>query len=93
MGRAAEWFFGGLTRRYGQVLKVLLGHRWLTGGLALLVCISLPLLYSMPKRELAPTEDQAAVLTAIKAPQHANLDYVELFARSSTRSTPASRKP
>ncbi|MHA5863932.1 efflux RND transporter permease subunit, partial [Pseudomonas aeruginosa] len=28
-----------------------------------------------------PTEDQAAVLTAIKAPQHANLDYVELFAR------------
>ncbi len=81
MGRAAEWFFGGLTRRYGQVLEFSLGHRWLTGGLALLVCISLPLLYSMPKRELAPTEDQAAVLTAIKAPQHANLDYVELFAR------------
>lgn len=70
MGRAAEWFFGGLTRRYGQVLEFSLGHRWLTGGLALLVCISLPLLYSMPKRELAPTEDQAAVLTAIKAPQH-----------------------
>ncbi len=70
---------GALFREF--VLEFSLGHRWLTGGLALLVCISLPLLYSMPKRELAPTEDQAAVLTAIKAPQHANLDYVELFAR------------
>ncbi|WP_268640646.1 hypothetical protein, partial [Escherichia coli] len=31
-------------------------------------------------RELAPTEDQAIVLTAIKAPQQANLNYVERFA-------------
>ncbi len=57
-----------------------LRHRWLTGALALLVMISLPLLYLMPQRELAPTEDQAIVLTAIKAPQHANLNYVERFA-------------
>ncbi len=52
----------------------------MTGALALLVMISLPLLYLMPQRELAPTEDQAIVLTAIKAPQHANLNYVERFA-------------
>ncbi|MBH2950933.1 MexW/MexI family multidrug efflux RND transporter permease subunit [Serratia marcescens] len=80
VARAAEWFFGGLTRRYARALDFSLHHRWLTGTLALLVMISLPLLYLMPQRELAPTEDQAIVLTAIKAPQHANLNYVERFA-------------
>ncbi|MER5130480.1 MexW/MexI family multidrug efflux RND transporter permease subunit [Serratia marcescens] len=80
VARAAEWFFGGLTRHYARTLDFSLHHRWLTGALALLVMISLPLLYLMPQRELAPTEDQAIVLTAIKAPQHANLNYVERFA-------------
>ncbi|MEN5280010.1 MexW/MexI family multidrug efflux RND transporter permease subunit [Serratia marcescens] len=80
VAHAAEWFFGGLTRRYARALDFSLHHRWLTGALALLVMISLPLLYLMPQRELAPTEDQAIVLTAIKAPQQANLNYVERFA-------------
>lgn len=80
VAHAAEWFFGGLTRRYARALDCSLHHRWLTGALALLVMISLPLLYLMPQRELAPTEDQAIVLTAIKAPQQANLNYVERFA-------------
>lgn len=80
VAHAAEWFFGGLMRRYARALDFSLHHRWLTGTLALLVMISLPLLYLMPQRELAPTEDQAIVLTAIKAPQHANLNYVERFA-------------
>lgn len=80
VAHAAEWFFGGLTRRYARALDFSLHHRWLTGTLALLVMLSLPLLYLMPQRELAPTEDQAIVLTAIKAPQHANLNYVERFA-------------
>ncbi|CVG65900.1 Efflux pump membrane transporter BepE [Serratia marcescens] len=80
VAHAAEWFFGGLTRRYARALDFSLHHRWVTGALALLVMISLPLLYLMPQRELAPTEDQAIVLTAIKAPQHANLNYVERFA-------------
>ncbi|EIV2912614.1 MexW/MexI family multidrug efflux RND transporter permease subunit [Serratia marcescens] len=80
VAHAAEWFFGGLTRRYARALDFSLHHRWLTGTLALLVMISLPLLYLMPQRELAPTEDQAIVLTAVKAPQHANLNYVERFA-------------
>lgn len=62
------------------MLDFSLGHQWLTGGLALIVLLSLPLLYLLPARELAPTEDQASVLTAIKAPQHANLNYVERFA-------------
>ncbi|EOX8524977.1 MexW/MexI family multidrug efflux RND transporter permease subunit [Salmonella bongori] len=80
VARAAEGIFGSLTRRYARMLDFSLGHQWLTGGLALIVLLSLPLLYLLPARELAPTEDQASVLTAIKAPQHANLNYVERFA-------------
>ncbi|TBV16218.1 MexW/MexI family multidrug efflux RND transporter permease subunit [Stutzerimonas kirkiae] len=80
MVRLAERVFGGLAERYGRVLGFSLRHRWLSGGLALLVCLSLPVLYQLPQRELAPTEDQAAVLAAVKSPQHASLDYAERFA-------------
>ena len=79
MARAAEHFFGGLTARYARLLAWSLGRRWLSGGFALLVMASLPFLYLLPQRELAPSEDQASVLTAIKAPQHASLEYVERF--------------
>lgn len=81
MAHAAEWFFGGLTRRYGRLLDLSLRHRSVSIGLALLVFLSLPLLYQLPQRELAPSEDQANILTAIKSPQHANLDYAEHFGR------------
>ncbi|MBB5609605.1 MULTISPECIES: MexW/MexI family multidrug efflux RND transporter permease subunit [unclassified Janthinobacterium] len=81
MARAAEHFFAGLTSRYARLLDRSLQHRWISGGFALLVMASLPFLYLMPQRELAPVEDKASVQTAIKAPQHANLDYVERFSK------------
>jgi len=77
MEQLAERFFGGLAKRYGSLLQLSLSQRWLSGGFAVLVCVSLPFLYSLPKRELAPTEDQAAVLMSIKSPQHVSLDYAE----------------
>ncbi|CDG80843.1 MexW/MexI family multidrug efflux RND transporter permease subunit [Janthinobacterium agaricidamnosum] len=80
MAHAAEWFFDGLTRRYAALLGWSLRHRPAMLGFAVVVLLSLPWLYQMPQRELAPGEDQASILTAIKAPQHANLDYVERFA-------------
>ncbi|MBM3107438.1 MexW/MexI family multidrug efflux RND transporter permease subunit [Pseudomonas sp. V1] len=80
MAKLAEKLFGGLAAVYGQALGHSLSRRWISGGVALLVCMSLPWLYQLPQRELAPPEDQAAVLTAIKSPQHANLEYVERFA-------------
>jgi multidrug efflux pump len=80
MAHFAERVFGGLTAAYAQVLAYTLSRRWISAGVALLVCLSLPWLYLLPQRELAPPEDQAAVLTAIKSPQHASLDYVERFA-------------
>jgi len=78
--RFAEWLFATLAKRYGSVLGFSLRRRWISGGFALLVCVSLPFLYLMPKRELAPTEDQAAVLMAFKSPQHVSLDYAERVA-------------
>ncbi|GAB1616297.1 MexW/MexI family multidrug efflux RND transporter permease subunit [Pseudomonas sp. NGC7] len=80
MAHFAERVFAALTAAYAQALAFTLARRWLSAGVALLVCLSLPWLYLLPQRELAPPEDQAAVLTAIKSPQHGSLDYVERFA-------------
>lgn len=80
MAHLAEGFFGKLTAGYAKVLDFVLHHRWLTAVLIGVVVLSLPFLYLSPQRELAPAEDQANLLTAIKAPQHANLSYVEHFA-------------
>ncbi|MDE4539089.1 MexW/MexI family multidrug efflux RND transporter permease subunit [Pseudomonas sp. ITEM 17296] len=80
MAYLAERVFAALTAAYARALAFTLARRWLSAGVALLVCLSLPWLYLLPQRELAPPEDQAAVLTAIKSPQQASLDYVERFA-------------
>ena len=79
MARLAERFFNALTTSYGKVLNFSLHHRWMSGSIAAVILISLPFLYQMPKKELSPAEDQASVLTAIKSPQHANLNYAEKF--------------
>lgn len=79
MAAGAEYVFSSLAAGYGRLLNFLLDHRWLTGLFAVAVCISLPLLYQQAQKELAPAEDQASILTAVKAPQHANLAYAERF--------------
>lgn len=79
MAKAAEWFFERLTHVYHRLLQFSLQHRWFTVVFAVAVFASLPFLYQLPQKELAPLEDQASVLTAIKAPQHANLNYAEHF--------------
>lgn len=79
MAKMAEYFFDQLAHYYSYVLHFSLANRWLTLVFALAVFVSLPFLYSQAKQELAPSEDQASVLTAVKAPQHANLAYAERF--------------
>lgn len=79
MAKIAEYAFDKLAHYYGYVLNFSLANRWLTIVFALAVFVSLPFLYSQTKQELAPSEDQASVLTAVKAPQHANLAYAERF--------------
>ncbi|NBN03106.1 MULTISPECIES: MexW/MexI family multidrug efflux RND transporter permease subunit [Proteus] len=79
MAKIAEYVFDKLAHHYGYILNFSLANRWLTVIFALAVFVSLPFLYSQTKQELAPSEDQASVLTAVKAPQHANLAYAERF--------------
>lgn len=79
MAKAAEWFFEHLTGIYRKILDFSLHHRWITVFFAIGIFASLPFLYQFPQKELAPLEDQASVLAAIKAPQHANLKYAEHF--------------
>ncbi len=81
MARAASHFFESLAQRYGNLLERSLAHRGISLTVAVLVLASLPLLYQQAQRELAPVEDQASLLAAIKAPQYANLAYSELFSR------------
>lgn len=81
MARKAEHFFHRLGSTYGRVLDRSLHHRWVTFTVAIIVLISVPWLYSRAQTELAPTEDQSTVLTAIKSPQNANIDYVEKFGK------------
>ncbi len=81
MARQAERAFERLGNAYGRALSRSLHHRWFTGLIALAVLVSLPLLYNQAQRELAPVEDQSTVLTAIKSPQYANIDYVEKFGK------------
>lgn len=79
MAKIAEYTFDKLAYYYSYLLNFSLTHRWLTVVFALAVFVSLPFLYGQTKQELAPLEDQASVLTAVKAPQHANLAYAEHF--------------
>ncbi|CAM3943038.1 MexW/MexI family multidrug efflux RND transporter permease subunit [Xenorhabdus thuongxuanensis] len=85
MAQMAEMFFDKTAHYYSRLLNISLHYRWITGGFAVLVVISLPLLYQQASQELAPVEDQAGVLAAIKTPQHANLDYVEQFSHKLDR--------
>lgn len=52
MATLADRLFGTLSGAYGRVLAYTLAHRWISGGVALLVCLSLPWLYLLPQREL-----------------------------------------
>ena len=81
MAHLAEGYFGRLGDAYGRMLDVSLHHRWVTGLVAVVVLGSLPFLYNAAQRELAPIEDQSTVLTAVKSPQQANIDYVEKFGK------------
>lgn len=81
MAHKAETFFNWLADRYGKLLGMSLSRRWISLAIALMIFFSLPVLYKSAQSELAPMEDQNILLTAIKAPQHANINYVEAFSR------------
>jgi multidrug efflux pump len=73
--------FEGVRNRYMKGLRSSLTDRPTTILFALIVLGSLPFLYLSASTELAPEEDQGAVLVSYSGPASANRDYLETFGR------------
>ena len=69
--------FEKLRRFYERLLHRTLNYRALSVMVLVGVLAMTAILYVSTPRELAPEEDQGILLTVIKTPQYANLDYLE----------------
>jgi multidrug efflux pump len=81
-GRFADFVdrvFSRLRRGYERRLDRVLDYRPLIVMIAAVVLGSCVFLYQSTQKELAPTEDQGVAFMITKAPQYANLDYLESF--------------
>ncbi len=82
-GGFAGWLdrrFDSVQRRYGKMLKGSLNDRFTTVIFAILVVASLVWLFPQIRQELAPEEDQGALLTMFDGPSKANIDYMSHYA-------------
>lgn len=68
-----------LTAAYAQWLNGFFAHRYWVLTLAIMVFLSLPMLFSFIPQELAPSEDKGGFMMFGTAPATANLDNIENF--------------
>src|SRR5262249_10611000 len=81
-GRFARFIdrsFSRLAEWYGRKLDRSLDYRAVTALFAAAVFASLAFMYMHISKELAPEEDQGVLFALTKAPQYANLDYLESY--------------
>ena len=81
-GRFANFVDRTFTRlegAYGRRLDRTLDYRPVTALFAVAVLALTGFLFTHTQSELAPEEDQGIVFSLIKAPQYANLDYVDTY--------------
>jgi multidrug efflux pump len=71
--------FNGLANWYGRRLERSLNYRPVTALFAVAVFVALGFMYMNIKKELAPEEDQGVLFALTKAPQYANLDYLDSY--------------
>ncbi len=76
-GALIDRAFAGLRRGYKRRLRSTLNFRALTMLILTGVLVLTGIMYASTPKELAPEEDQGILLALIKAPQVANLDYLE----------------
>ncbi|HDR9498603.1 acriflavine resistance protein B [Burkholderia cepacia] len=81
LAKRVEHYMEGLTAFYGRLLARTLAARGavLLVGVAVLAAIAV--LFTGARRELAPTEDQGAVIVVTKAPQYAGVGYTARYAQ------------
>jgi multidrug efflux pump len=77
--RLVDRGFSRLAESYGRKLERSLDYRPVTALFAAAVFASLAFMYLHTKAELAPEEDQGVLFALTKAPQYANLDYLESY--------------
>ncbi len=73
--------FTRVTDWYGRRLDRTLDYRPATALFAVAVLAITAFLFTHTSAELAPEEDQGIVFSVIKAPQYANLDYVDVYGK------------
>jgi multidrug efflux pump len=77
--RLVDRGFSAVTRAYARRLHATLDYRPVTALFALAIFGILVLEYANTRQELAPPEDQGILFAITKAPQYANIDYVDAF--------------
>ena len=83
-GRLAIWLdkhFESFKDAYHRLLHNTLNYRAATIIVAVMVLLSLPVLYMFSKHELAPAEDQGFVLTVGQSRPTATIDFQKLYAQ------------
>jgi multidrug efflux pump len=73
--RTTNRVFDGIRRFYGRLLDVHPGLRWTMAFAAVLIAAAAPILYSMSKKELAPTEDEGGVFFVLQSAPDASIEY------------------
>src|SRR5262249_46023251 len=77
--RVIDRGFSRLAEWYGRKLERSLDYRPVTALFAAAIFASLAFMYMHTKAELAPEEDQGVLFALTKAPQYANLDYMDAY--------------
>jgi multidrug efflux pump len=79
--RLIERGFAGLANWYGRRLAAALAYRPVIYVFAVAVLAAIGFLFANLFAELAPEEDQGVLLALAKAPQYANIDYMEAYSK------------
>jgi multidrug efflux pump len=81
-GRFADWLDGAfdrMTLRYQFLLRHSLHSKGAVVLLSGIIIASLPVLFSLAQKELAPDEDDGYLYVMANAPSYANLQYINNF--------------
>lgn len=73
----AEHFFEGLATKYRKTLHPLLSTPSIPIAFAIVILLSLYPMYSLSKKELAPTEDRNFLIAIGTGPQTATVDFIK----------------
>src|SRR3954466_5484648 len=77
--RLIDRTFSRLAEAYGRRLDRSLDYRPVTALFVAAIFVALGFMYLHTSKELAPEEDQGVLFALTKAPQYANLDYMQAY--------------